>query len=591
MKKKLTNKEWLIIALSIFYSVFVMIAGLGMDAEHVVIPKKNIFEGIANMLQIPKMAGTPGIFIMLLFICLFLVAFPLGAIFFKRKLQANNESVKSTKAIIIYLSLFFGSFILAFGIGTLFQIPNEGMKNYGVTLQFVFGSILVGTLVFLVIGGIIWGAVGLIYYFFLRNHEKEDDIPKDEDLEDKAIDGDLSTSFTGVGGTGGTITGPATVTAGGGTGTLGGKVLGPKEEVFKNLVAIDDDPSLITANDFENEDVTLKSLVDGLQGYLATTEHLYYDKRELADFIAGLAASKLIILEGISGTGKSSLPRFFAKYIGESAYFEPIQVTYKEKSDIVGFYNELTGVYNETPFLKRLYRAGYERNKINLMVLDEMNISRVEYYFADFLSVMEFPENERYISLMTLPDDYEAPNNLMKGELLISPNTYFIGTANKDDSTFTITDKVIDRAIVINFDETQQELKFEEEFNPISLTFDNLTDLFTKAKEEHPFKDEDRQKLLELIRFVASELGIVTGNRILKQIDTMVPIYLAMGFDITDCYDAVMANKILRKLETKFDQGLSNSLNKFLKKLDELYGKNTFKYSRRLVEKYLRRLI
>ena len=597
MKKKLTSKEWLFIAISIFLSLIVFVAGLGMDASHSVLAKKNIFEGIAKLLQIPMASMSSNILIMLLFLCLFLILFPISILVIKRSLTARDENIKSTKAWILYCSTFIGALILCFGIGTLFQIPNEGMKTFSVTLEYVFGAFAVGLIIFAVIALFIYGVVGIIYYFFINKRSVKDDSlvqPTEEEKED-TNKGDLSGSFTGVGSSNtsqivANATNSATNGSIDGGSIIGSRIIGPKNEVFKNLVAIDEDTTLVTSNDFVNEDLNLEKLVDGLQGYLAKNEHLYYNKKELADFIAGMSASKLIILEGISGTGKSSLPRFFAKYIGEEAFFEPIQVTYKEKSDILGFYNELTGKYNETPFLKRLYRAGYENNKINLMVLDEMNISRVEYYFADFLSVMEFPVDQRYVSLMTLPDDYDCPINLTHGDLLITPNTYFIGTANKDDSTFTITDKVIDRAIVINFDETQKELDIEGVFDPITLSFNELNDMFAKARVEHPLTNDEKNKFLTLLDYIANELGIVTGNRIIKQIENMAPVYISMGLDVTDCLDTILANKILRKLESKFDLGLQNQLIKLTKKIDELYGDKSFASSRKLISKLIRRL-
>ena len=241
--------------------------------------------------------------------------------------------------------------------------------------------------------------------------------------------------------------------------------------------------------------------------------------------------------------------------------------------------------------MDNLYRASYETSRLNLVVLDEMNISRIEYYFADFLSVMEFPENDRKISLMLLPDDYDAPENLEKGQLIISPNTYFIGTANKDDSTFTITDKVIDRAIVIDFEDTQKEVHYDGEFNPISLSYSRLVELFVEAKEAYKFKPSDKAKFLKVLEFMSSELDITIGNRIIRQLDDMVPIYLAMEINYEECLDNVFANKILRKLESRYDSSLRNGLNKLNKLLDELYGRDSFSYSRTIINKYLRRAI
>ena len=509
MKKKLTSGEWLGIGLTIFYAILTFIVALGMDESHTAMNKNNLFYGLAELFNMPRLPSYAGLWILLIFVLVFIIVFSILVVVLRRYFIKREEKTYSFKAICFYILAFALSFGFGIGFGVLFQLGDKGIdvtlrdetvvhyggiENLDDTFGFVFGALLLALILYVLVGAFAWAIIGLINYCLKRKpksindlDEEESEKEKEEKRKEKEEKADLANSFSDVnpplnGATNaGFIAGAAQ-----GNGILS-KELGPKEVVFKNLVAIDNQ-NLGFSSLSDSEDITLKDLINRLQGYLATKEHLYYDKKELAQFVAGLNASKFIILEGISGTGKSSLPRYFAKFIGEEAYFEAIQVTYKEKTDLLGliqvtykektdllgFYNELTGKYNETPFLENLYRASYETGKMNIVVLDEMNISRVEYYFADFLSVMEFPESERRISLTLLPDDYDAPENLEKGELILSPNTYFIGTANKDDSTFTITDKVIDRAIVIDFENTQKELDFDEEFKKNSTLTRNL---------------------------------------------------------------------------------------------------------------------
>lgn len=599
-KKKLTSGEWLGIGLVVFYAILAFIVALGMDGSHTAMNKNNIFSGLAELLKMPQPESYAGIWILLIFVLVFLIVFVVLVVLIRRFFIKREEKTYSFKAFCFYVLAFALCFGLGIGFGVLFQLGDSeevgGITHLDQTFGFVFSALLLALLVYIVIGGLIWGIIGVINYCLRRKpksiNDTEEDIKKNEEEKQKEEDeskGDLANSFSDVNppvlGEGGTIIGGAT-----GQGGLLNRELGPKEDVFKNLVAIDNE-NLGFGQIEESTDISLKDLIHRLQGYLATKEHLYYDLKELAQFIAGLNASKFIILEGVSGTGKSSLPRYFAKFLGEEAYFEAIQVTYKEKSDLLGYYNELTGKYSETPFLEDLYRASYETRKLNLVVLDEMNISRVEYYFADFLSVMEFPESERRISLMLLPDDYDAPENLEKGELILTPNTYFIGTANKDDSTFTITDKVIDRAIVIDFENTQKELTFDEEFEPISLSYEKLNELFKDAVDSFKFKPSDREKFLKVLAFMSSELDVTIGNRIIKQIDEMVPIYMAMEINYVECLDAIFANKVLRKLEARYDSSLRSGLSKLNKMLDETYGKESFVTSRKIINKYLRRSI
>ena len=105
------------------------------------------------------------------------------------------------------------------------------------------------------------------------------------------------------------------------------------------------------------------------------------------------------------------MPRYFSKFVNGKVSFFPVQATWRDKSSILGYFNDFTKSYTETDFLRDLYEANYALDKINIFVLDEMNISRVEYYFADFLSVLEYPVEERKIRIMQLPhDSFHLPN-------------------------------------------------------------------------------------------------------------------------------------------------------------------------------------
>lgn len=591
MKNKLSKKEWLFLSLSFFIALMVFLAGLGMDAGHTVFAKGNIFEGFAELFQIPKITAHAGIWIMLLLFSIAIITASVAILYVRRYLIKHDKNPNSFVSWLYYIGLFIASFALMLVIGTLFQIPNGRIETYGSTLTYVFGALVIGVLLFAIIAVFFWALIGTLLYIYQPTvHPSKPivDVKKDYDEKEEKITNDEPLKNTLLGNNNPTSNSNFTP-INTGSSLFNNGVIASKEKVFTNLVAIDEEGPM-KFFDENKEKITLKDLVNNLQIYLANVHNLYYNKNELAQFIAGMNASKLIILEGISGTGKSSLPRYFAKFIGEDAFFEPIQVTYKEKSDLLGYYNELTGRYVETNFLKELYRASLNTERLNLMVLDEMNISRIEYYFADFLSVMEFPENERQIPIMSLPSDYDAPINLKDGILNITPNTYFIGTANKDDSTFTITDKVIDRAIVIDFEDTQIEAKYDKNITPINLSYDELHNLFNEALKTNPFKAKDRDVFLGLLKFINEELGIVSGNRLIKQIDLMVPIYNAMEIDYTVCLDYFLANKILRKLDVVYDSSLKNQLTKLLKKIDELYLKDQFLYSKRLITRFIRRI-
>ena len=155
-----------------------------------------------------------------------------------------------------------------------------------------------------------------------------------------------------------------------------------------------------------------------------------------------------MILEGISGTGKTSLPYAMGKFFGHDSHIIAVQPSWRDRAEMMGYLNEFTKKFNETEFLESIYETTY-RNDPNFVVLDEMNLARVEYYFAEFLSLLEMPDTDQWL-IDIVPDTQPGdPNHLVKGKMLLPQNVWFIGTANKDDSTFTITDKVYDRATPI----------------------------------------------------------------------------------------------------------------------------------------------
>ena len=225
------------------------------------------------------------------------------------------------------------------------------------------------------------------------------------------------------------------------------------------------------------------------------------------------------------------------------------------------------------------------------MVLDEMNISRVEYYFADFLSIMEYPEDEWVLKIMQLPYNFEAPNHLEDGNLAISNTTWFIGTANKDDSTYTITDKLYDRAIVISFNERNESFEVKEDVKPISISYDYLMELFTKAqnKKENRLSSTDLKKLTTISDFIFNSFDITFGNRIMHQIELFTPVFVECGGTKEDALDFIISRKVLNKLEGRFEDSIKPNLEELLALIDKTYGFNNFNESKKVIRRLLKR--
>ncbi|MDY0276558.1 MAG: hypothetical protein RBQ97_00585 [Acholeplasma sp.] len=345
---------------------------------------------------------------------------------------------------------------------------------------------------------------------------------------------------------------------------------------FVKLIAVDDkyDGKNLVTNMTPDDMLTLNELVTRFINFAASRLGLFYDKKVISNYFAGMAASKILILEGISGTGKTSLPYAMGQFFDNAASIVSVQPSWRDRSEMLGYLNEFTKRFNETDFLKDLYEATY-RDDLNFIVLDELNLARVEYYFAEFLSIMEMPNADDW-KIDIVPDSQDGdPKHIVNGKITVPQNVWFIGTANKDDSTFTITDKVYDRAASI-------EMNVKAEFidapytEHVKVKYEYLYKLFAKAWEDNPISAKARSNLEKLDEFITDKFKITFGNRIMKQIKMFVPVYVACGGSEYEALDYVVTRKIFRKFESLNLPFLQDELNQLEKFLEKQFGKNVF---------------
>ncbi|MDD3958101.1 MAG: hypothetical protein PHO96_04365 [Candidatus Izemoplasmatales bacterium] len=332
----------------------------------------------------------------------------------------------------------------------------------------------------------------------------------------------------------------------------------------------------------ESDYLSLPEIVDRFVNFAASQLKLYYNKRMISLFMAGMAASKVIILEGISGTGKTSLPYAMAKFFGNNAAMISVQPSWRDRAEIVGYLNEFTKRFNETDFLKALYESIY-RKDINLIVLDEMNLARIEYYFAEFLSIMEMPDHSEW-KIDLVPDAKQSdPLKVINGKITVPPNVWFVGTANKDDSTFTITDKVYDRAIALEF-ETKGEYFAAPETESVHMSNSYLQELFDEAFYKYPVSKDLLSKFEILDKYVQNTFKIAFGNRIMVQVHKFIPVFVATGGTEEEGLDYIFANKILRKFESLNLAFLQDELDQLIVQVHKIFGKNSFEESIKFIK-------
>ena len=351
---------------------------------------------------------------------------------------------------------------------------------------------------------------------------------------------------------------------------------------FSQLARIDEELSKSTAA-APYDTCELDELCEKFREYAAGKLGLYYDIADIRRFIAGMGISKLIILRGMSGTGKTSLAYAAGEFFCNSSTVVPIQPMWKERSDMIGYFNEFTKKFNETTMLCKLYEAG-GKGDVYITVLDEVNISRIEYYFAEFLSLLELPDtSKRYLDVVS--DTWKNdPARLVNGKLLLPVNMWFVGTANNDDSTFAISDKVYDRAAVIDLDRKCTPFVCDTP-SPCHISYEALAQLFEKAKEKYTLSSESKEKLKRLDEYLSEVFRVSFGNRIMRQIETYVPVMLACGGTETEALDDILARKILRKLEQLSPAFVKSESDNLLSLLDELFGEEAMLQSRQYIEK------
>ncbi|WP_029544998.1 hypothetical protein [Selenomonas sp. AB3002] len=351
------------------------------------------------------------------------------------------------------------------------------------------------------------------------------------------------------------------------------------------------------------------SHVKNFAGSRSKEEQLYYTDNDIRAFLSGMAVSRLIILQGMSGTGKSSLPRIFSEAISGFNRLIPVESSWRDRNELLGYYNDFNKKFNAKSFTIELYRSSKERCQPipTFIVLDEMNLARIEYYFSDFLAILQEPNHEKWlIELvssdmrtlpMELPDSVkakmqrEAPTifaiwekiersrqgdikaetsdedkelltaylsklgqltgakDLIDGrKIKVTDNIWFVGTANRDESTFEITDKVYDRAQVVSLNRKGVSAG---NYTPVSAKFisaEKLQALFQDAINNNKHIEEVKNRLEALDRVLMEKFNLSFGNRIVTQTIKFVGVYTAANGQVNDALDYQISTKILRKV-------------------------------------------
>jgi hypothetical protein len=331
---------------------------------------------------------------------------------------------------------------------------------------------------------------------------------------------------------------------------------------FPAMSKMDHDKSFVASIELESVP-DLAEFAKELQHRIAQAEDkvaLYYPLEDIQILLGGLAMSQLHVFQGISGTGKTSLAKAFAKAMGGFCTDIAVQAGWRDRDDLLGHYNAFERRYYEKDCLQALYQAQTPRwnDTCNVILLDEMNLSRPEQYFSEFLSALEKNDaKERLISLSetALPN---APKGLKEERKILVPNNvWFIGTANHDETTNELADKTYDRSHVMtlpkqdnNFDITPYDKasysfdSFQKAFDKAIMTHAKTVEVLLTALAEHEFTEQ-----------LADTFELGWGNRFERQAKRFIPVMLATGATKGAALDHLLSTRVMRngKVTGRYD--------------------------------------
>ena len=269
---------------------------------------------------------------------------------------------------------------------------------------------------------------------------------------------------------------------------------------------------------------------------------LHFNKRLLTAFHTSLKTAEwapLTVLAGVSGTGKSELPRLYSHFGG--LYFAPVSVqpNWDSQESMLGFFNSIDNRFDAQPVLNFLAQTqkdwepeadGYPglRDAMSLVLLDEMNLAHPELYFAEFLSKLELRRGTR----QNLPQlDVKIGSGMKPYKLPLGRNVLWVGTMNQDETTKSLSDKVLDRSIVMNFPRPT-ELKRRQVLRPLDES--NRGAILSKrtwgswCQMKSTFTDEEIRPYKKFVEEMNASLGVAgraIGHRVWQSVEYYMSNY------------------------------------------------------------------
>jgi 5-methylcytosine-specific restriction enzyme B len=298
----------------------------------------------------------------------------------------------------------------------------------------------------------------------------------------------------------------------------------------------------------------------------------FFTREVLTRYYLSLKTKPFVILSGISGTGKTKIAQLFASYICQEdekdeaekrVAFVSVRPDWMDNKGLLGYYNILDEKYHSTKVLDLLLEAQDHPEKPYFVILDEMNLAKVEHYFSDFLSVLESrtPDNPQGEGIQLHSRELAETLNdrIVPGSLNIPSNVFFAGTVNVDESTYMFSPKVLDRANVIEFNEVDlvsYAIGHQDKGGLLLRDAEVLNRFYESTgqpfcqKEDYTDLPPDGKICLQNLLAILKEYNLHFGYRVANELSRFVNLAAVelADFKLDDALDIQILQKILPKL-------------------------------------------
>lgn len=347
---------------------------------------------------------------------------------------------------------------------------------------------------------------------------------------------------------------------------------------------------------------------------LTIRSKLHYSKRDLWNFHTAMLGDSLVVLAGLSGTGKSQLVTSYAKALQLSdtqIKFISVRPFWEDDSDLLGYADTVNSVYRpgDSGLIDALLEASRHKENIYMVCFDEMNLARVEHYFSQFLSVLEMEPSTRKIKLYNEDLENKLYNaSTYPSTIEVGQNILFVGTINTDESTHQFSDKVLDRSNIISLElvpfyeimEVNDYIQSDQKKRN-QLKYDDFKN-FKNTNPTNSLTQKEKEMFWKLhLAINSKDKNVGIGWRILKQIDEYLK-NLPMQNDLSrrEAIDIQLVQRVLSKIRGS-DEQLSELVGKwsendlkqvgeFEQIINEYPESSDFKYTKKILLQKAREL-